>query len=258
MEGRRPQNMLHVWSHSGGGIAILDMPVDVKTNEMKVFPKLLDLLDIRGCVVTADALNTQVETASAVIAGGADYLFPLKGNWPGNWKDIELFFKDYRENHEPDYSRGGKEHGRDEVRSVWMVENTFMDTLPGLRTLVCVERRRSGSGEAKGPSCTRTYYLTSLADVSAEDILRWTREHWAVENNLHWTLDELFGEDRCRARTGNAAANLSTFRILLLNALRQYTDKDPLTRRTWRNVLSLDYVCEQLMTVLPDMDGSAT
>ena len=196
------------------------------SNEITAVPQLLKLLEIKGCIVTVDALNCQKETASEILAQEADYLLALKGNQGNIYKEVERFFDAVVNDRTFGYEIGRHksvdgEHARIEIRKYWQVNAP--DYLkekfewPGLKTLVMCEAIRETKERV---SQEKRYYLSSLA-VNAERVAEAVRGHWSIENSLHWILDVVFREDDSRVRVGHAAENFGLLRRIALNLLQQ-------------------------------------
>jgi predicted transposase YbfD/YdcC len=227
--------------------------VDDKSNEITAIPELLRVLAIKGCIVTTDAMGCQKEIAAQIIEKGADYVLALKGNQEAALKEFTQYFNyvlsEDREGAMPERkAKPGtmsfcqsveKGHGRLDVRRYWHSSDIawFKDRTrwPGLQSAGMVESERTVQGNR---SVERRYFLSSLP-LGAEAFAKAVRSHWAVENQLHWSLDVTFGEDQSRARTRHAAQNLATLRRLTLNLLRR--DKTPkLSLRQKRWIASMD------------------
>jgi len=224
-------HMVGAWA-TENGLLLGGMGTESKSNEIRTIPKLLDLLELKGCIVTIDAAGCHKEIAEQVLAQEADYVLALKANQAGLFNDVEALFERVALHHRP--SQGPIErgvafakttdggHGRIEVRRCWTVpieEAGLIDTegWAGLRTVALIERDRTTSTKT---SLERHYYISSLA-ADAARMLEVVRRHWHVENRLHWVLDVAFLEDQSRVRTGNAAANLALVRRLAVSALQR-------------------------------------
>ncbi len=195
-----------------------------KSNEITVVPELLRALELAGCIITADALHCQKNIAQEIIEADADYVLALKGNQPTAFDEIKTFLDDAVARRDPTLAfleTTDKGHGRVEVRRYWQTGQIawFADReqWEGLRSVALVESLREVKGKQ---SVERRYYLSSLA-VDVAKVARAVRGHWKIENQLHWVLDVVFGEDQSRARTGHAAENLAATRRVAINLLRQ-------------------------------------
>jgi predicted transposase YbfD/YdcC len=207
--------------------------VDEKSNEITAIPELLDLLAIKGAIVTIDAMGCQKKIAEKIIAKGADYVFGLKGNQATLRTDVEDLFTEQMACNFKDVavSRGiGTDagHGRIETREVfavgdiaWLRQN---HEWAGLRSIIMVVSSRETQ---KGTERERRFYISSLP-ADAEKLGSAIRQHWGVENALHWVLDVNFRDDDCRIRKKNAPANFSSVKRATLNALRKAPGKDSL------------------------------
>jgi predicted transposase YbfD/YdcC len=225
--GKRAIHMVSAWS-SANGLVLGQLKTEEKSNEITAIPKLLEMLEIKGCIVTIDAMGCQKEIAKQIIEQGGDYLLAVKGNQGTLEEAVVDFFETARAadfkgvpvDYHQDIDSG---HGRIEVRRCWTSSDP--STLPhpeqwvGLTSIVLLESERH-IGEKQ--SLERRYYITSLRS-DAKHIGHAARGHWGVENTLHWTLDVTFREDECRIRRGEAAENLCTLRHFALNLLKQET-----------------------------------
>lgn len=195
-----------------------------KSNEITVVPELLRILELSGCIITADALHCQKQIAKEIIEADADYVLALKGNQGTTFAEIKSYLNDAAD-------RGAKGlvfketvdkgHGRLETRRYWQTEDIgwFADKTQweGLRSVGMVESVREKNGHK---SVERRYYLSSLPE-NIEQFARAVRGHWSIENQLHWVLDVVFKEDQSRARTENAAENLAALRRLAVGIFKR-------------------------------------
>jgi predicted transposase YbfD/YdcC len=221
-----------------------------KSNEITVVPELLRALELAGCIITADALHCQKNIAKEICEADADYVLALKGNQPAAFHEIKTFLDDAVARRDPALAfveTTDKGHGRVEVRRCWQTECiewfADRDKWEGLRSVALVESAREVKGQ---PSVERRYYLSSLP-VDAAKLARAVRGHWKIENQLHWVLDVVFGEDQSRARTGHAAENLAATRRVAINLLRQDKEnKRSLKSQRLRATLDPDYLRQLL------------
>ncbi len=214
-----------------------------KSNEIVAIPKLLDMLVIEGAIVTIDAIGCQREIAQKIIDKKADYVLALKGNQGTLRQDVELFANEQKANDFKDTTVSRHEtvdadHGRIETRRTTVIHD--VDWLqerhrwPGLKAVVMVESERETSSRTE----TETrYYITSLTDP-AEKLAAVIRQHWAIENSLHWVMDMVFRDDECRISTGHAPANFTTVKHVAHNLMRRAPAKDSM--RLKRKVAAWD------------------
>lgn len=227
-------HVLNAWS-SANNFCLGQMKVDGKSNEITAMPKLIRLIDIRGCVITADALNCQKDIAKEIIEAGGDYVLAVKANQPSLHDDIRLLFEDaISEGFEMPYSTDESDdwgHARAETRKCWSVcikdQEWFKHSeWAGLSSIACMEStRRTRDGE----SVERRYFIASFDDTAK--IARSIRHHWRVENKLHWVLDVDFDEDSCRARTDHEPENFALLRQIAHNLIRRESSKKVSIRR---------------------------
>lgn len=228
----------HAWKKMGlqmvtaycveDSLVLCQSAVDEKSNEITAVPKLLDMLDVTGAVITVDALNTQKTIARQIIDGGGDYMMALKDNHPTlhdrvvrNMDDLILEKFAGVDHTRDDTTESG--HGRIDRRRVWATDQ--LDWLTpeqhaewaGLKSIVVVESTRKLPGKTERFS---RYYLSSLPP-DAKESGRLIRNHWAIENGQHWCLDMGFNEDQSRVRTGHGDENLAAIRRIALNLLKQ-------------------------------------
>ena len=228
--GKRPIHVVSAWA-TENSLVLGQLKVDEKTNEIRAIPELLDVLCIEGCIVTIDAMGTQKEIAKKIIGKGADYILQVKENQPGLFQDIDEYFKkDIFTQDKKELEKQGTyfkdlcgEHGRLEIRECYVVNDTewLAERQPewvGLRGIgACM-----ATVEENGSTSTSvSYSIFSLPNITAEEYGTKKREHWKIENGLHWVLDLGFREDESRIRKGNAAENMNIVRHIGLNLLKQ-------------------------------------
>lgn len=225
--GQSALHLVSAWA-SENGITLGQLKVDGKSNEITALPELLKRLDVQGCVVTIDAMGCQKDLAKQVKEQGGDYVFCLKGNQESLHEEARYFFDEARklkfENVPYAYHQTvEKDHGRIETRRVWMVEEVAItwleraDQWPGLASLAMVEaERRIGKKTTK-----ETRYFISSLRGNVKQLAAAARQHWAIENSLHWVLDVIMNEDQSRVRKDHAPENLALLRRLALNLIKK-------------------------------------
>ena len=231
-QGESLSYVVSAWA-GDNGLVLGQLKVAEKSNEITAVPELLQALELRGCIVTLDAMGCQKKIAAQIIQSGADYVLALKGNHETVHEEVKSFLDDAIlqqatnsacQSDDPELAfteTVEKNHARLEIRRYWQSDDIawFADLKKwsGLRSVGVVESVR----EVKGHTSTeRRYYLSSLS-CDAIRFAKAVRGHWGVENKVHWHMDVSFGEDQSRARTGYAAENLATLRRLALNLLKR-------------------------------------
>lgn len=227
LRGETPLHMVHVWA-AEFRVLLASASTEGAPTEPEVTRQLLDLLKIEGAIVTMDANGCCRETMAKIVERKADWVCALKGN-RGVLHDAVRTCFDRLEaegkleevaTHIADAERA---HGRGEIRYVWAVDAKLAglseEKLPGIRSIVMVRRGRLIAGEMHAE---RTFYVASLAP-KARKLADTIREHWEVENGLHWILDVAMREDACAVSTRTAAENLATVRRGALVLLRKDT-----------------------------------
>lgn len=225
-EKDRPLHLLHAWS-TQHRLCLGQVSVHEKSNEITAFPELINSLELKGAIITTDALNTQKTSVAAVIEQEADYVLPVKENHRDLHDDIEVIFseadkKEFRGFDAVQSQSLEKSAGRVEERFYDLID---ADDLPerekwiGCRSLGRVIRKRTKGEKTSTEVC---FYITSL-DLNIEKFAKAVREHWGVENGLHLSLDVIFDEDKHRYQDRVGAANLSLLRKVALSILTKDT-----------------------------------
>lgn len=211
------------------GMVLGQLACEEKSNEITAIPKLLEQLELQGCIITIDAMGTQSEIAKTIRDRGADYILSLKENQKTLYRDVKLYFEEYRKDPTglPDacsattHSQG---HGRFESRTCYICEDiSWLDgrekwpDLQGIGVVFCeIEEKEKKSKQAH-------YFIYSCKGMTASQILEAKRSHWGIENKLHWVLDMQFREDESRARADLSAENLNVLRHWAYNLLKAET-----------------------------------
>ena len=205
------------------------MKTEDKSNEITAIPRLLEMLELNGCIVTIDAMGCQKEIAQRIVDCGADYVLAVKQNQSRLYYDVRDLFEGAEEfgfdGVPHDYATTlNKGHGRIERRECWSVSDPvcleYLSTAgewPGLRTVVKVVGRRETED---GTTTQARYYISSL-DVSAKRLLEVVRAHWSIEKSLHWSPDVTFREDQSRVRKDHGAQNMATLCQISHNLLKR-------------------------------------
>lgn len=242
--------IVSAWA-SENGLALGQVKVEDKSNEIAAIPELLQVLDIQGCVVTIDAMGCQKDIADRIVDKKADYVLALKGNHATVHGEVREFFADAvppcatepATTVTPETIVSSKtlekDHGRIETRRYWQSSDIdWMEDKPlwrRLRSIGMVESIRCVKGKN---SIERRYYLSSLP-LDVKTFAKAVRGHWGVENPLHWSLDVTFREDQSRARSKNAAQNLATLRRIALNLIKK-NPCEKVSQRQKRILAALD------------------
>ena len=250
-----PEGKLHIisaWVREDG-ISLGQIKTDEKSNEITAIPKMLDTLDVKGAVVTIDAMGCQVDIAEKIIDREANYLLALKKNQLNLYESVEEYFKWART--EPiekkqlkEYSYEEHEHGRHVYRTVEVCNDvSWIETVrewKRLSSIVCVTRK----GEREGRQTEETAFYISSREWEADEVAKHIQGHWTIENNLHWSLDAAFNEDSSKIHLGYSAENLSVIRKIAQKLLKaETTFKGGSIRRKARRVALLNDYAEKVL-----------
>jgi predicted transposase YbfD/YdcC len=254
--GKRATHVVSAWANTNR-LVLGQLACEEKSNEITAIPELLKLLEIKGCIVTIDAIGTQKNIAESIVNAGADYVLSLKENHPTLLEDVSLYFEEEILSQSKNtlqqsgqYTKTAeKSHGRYEVRECYTTQQ--IEWLEGakdwakLRGLGLIVSSRQIVG-AQAVSLTKQYFIFS-ADMDSAALLKAKRDHWGIENSLHWSLDMTFNEDQCRARVGAAAENLNVIRHLAMGLLKNESSvKASLNLKRKRCALSHNYLLKVL------------
>jgi predicted transposase YbfD/YdcC len=211
-------------------LVLAQRKVEGKSNEKKAIPDLIDSLDLQGALVSIDAIGCSEKIAKSIIDKGGDYLLSLKKNQKSLYEQVsEYMFKGKESFLKDEWVDFGS--GRIEHRTAYVcAELDLLDDVaswPSIKRVVMVEASREKDGKVQQET---RFYLSSLA-MDATTFNGLVRNHWGIENNLHWMLDVVFREDQSRTRKGNAPENLATLRKTALQLLNQVSDKESIKSR---------------------------
>jgi predicted transposase YbfD/YdcC len=252
-KGFRALHLVNVWA-TEAKLCLGVVSCEAKSNEITAIPELLDLLDLEGCLVSIDAMGCQKKIAEQIVEKGGDYLLVVKENQENLHKQIEACFEQAAEASfegvKSSYCEKKDEgHGREETRQVVLIENpegiAEQEKWPKLTVIgMCIHERKEGDGKQS----FETRYFIGSKRASARFYAKGMRNHWGVENNLHWQLDVTFGEDRSRLQERNAAANFGLIRRLALNLLQQNEAKLSMAKKRYAATLDENYL-EEILNV---------
>lgn len=221
--------------------------VSEKANEITTLPELLNLIDIKGSTITADAIYCQKDTTKQIIKKGGDYILALKNNHKSLFDDVSLWLNtEFNHNRLKTVQTTEQGHGRRETRCYalsadidWLEQKS--DWI-GLKSVLMVESTRQINEQI---SIQRRYYLSSLTDLQV--ISEHIRNHWAIENCQHWVLDVAFGEDGQQALERNAKSNKALLTRSALNLIRQNGDNNMSIKRNKIRASQNDEFREQVL-----------
>lgn len=240
-----PLHMVSAWA-CAQRMVLGQQATDDKSNEITAIPKLLALLELKGCIVTIDAMGCQRAIADQIIEQQGDYVLGLKGNQGTLHDAVDDFFQTAQANNfkgvSYDYTEErGKGHGRIETRRYWISDE--LASLPnqqqwtGLLSIGMVERECLERGIT---SIDRRYFINSIP-ADAKRFASAVRGHWGVENPLHWRLDVIFGDDASRIRKANGAAIMTSIRHLCMNLFQQESSSLSLAKKRKKAAWSDQY-----------------
>ena len=214
-----------------------------KSNEIIAIPRLLEMLEIEGAVITIDAMGCQRGIAQKIVGKKADYILALKGNQSSLEEDVKVLVAEQKANGFKDskisrHRTIDADHGRIETRDITVIHDVAWlqkrHDWPGLKGVVMVESTREIGDKIE----TETrFYITSLVWLACL-LGPMVRDHWAIENSLHWVLDMVFRDDECRVRTDHAPANFTTIKHMALNLIQRVKGKQSI--RASRKVAAWD------------------
>jgi predicted transposase YbfD/YdcC len=250
-----PLHMLSAGCSQNGGLVVGQLKRDSKSNEITALPELLQLLAIKGCIVPIDAMGCPTQIAAQSLDQGGDYLLALKNNHKKAYTAVTQHFHQHIEHNLPwrdankFFDAFDDSHGRTVRSRVWTMTDLAalpeLEKWPGLQAVIAVETIRMAHQPAPGTSDYR-FYIASLVR-SADACATMIRQHWDIENKLHWSLDVTFNADRSRIRKDHAAEHRASLRRVALNLLRQEPPHQ-ISLRQKRLLCSLDE--RYLLTVL--------
>jgi predicted transposase YbfD/YdcC len=236
---------VHAWS-SENGICLGQIECGEKTNEITVIPKLLDMLDIKGSIVSIDAMGTQTAIAEKITEKEGDYILAVKGNQGSLEEEVHAACK--RNRPVSQNCTVEKGHGRIETRLCEVFEKGLAVDLDNrwknLSTVIKITSRREFLDKPDKIETMERFYISSLD--TDNDFNSHIRSHWGVENKLHWVLDMTFREDEQRKRANHAATNFAIVRKIALNLLKKDSGKESLRSKRLKAAWNKDFLINLL------------
>jgi len=243
--GKSPLHMVSAWGCEQR-MVLAQVATEAKSNEITAVPKLLDMLSLKGTIVTADALNCQRAIAQQIVDQGGDYALALKGNQGSLHDDVRRFLDDPHSKLSVSEPVVDGDHGRIETRIAtistdigWLQQDHHW---PGLAAIGKVVRVR----EAAGTTSTETAYYLLSKPLCGERLNEVVRSHWGIENRLHWRMDVVMNEDQDRTRLGNGPRNLAVLRHMAINVMQKDPCKGSLRGKFKRAGWNNDYLASLL------------
>lgn len=250
-EANNPIHIVSAWS-SKNRLVLGQVKVDDKSNEITAIPQLLQSLWMKGCIITIDAMGCQKQIAGDIINGKADYVLAVKGNQENLYNQIKSHFDQTAEIVHPTheiYRTEESAHGRKEIREYHVFHDIRWleseEQWPGLKAVgaACSIRQTQ-----KTETNEIRFYIMSKT-FSAKEFSSAVRQHWGIENKVHWVLDVAFREDDCRIRNKNAPANMAVLRHVAMNIMRMETStKRGFKGKQLKAAWSLDYL-EKILNI---------
>ena len=235
---KSPLHSVHAWSVEHG-ICLGQIACGEKTNEITVIPQIIDLIDINGSIVTIDAMGTQTAIAEKIIENGGDYILAVKGNQGSLEEEVHTTTK--RNRPVFDTCEVEKAHGRIETRRCEVFEKGLIvdpdECWKKLTTVIKITTVREYQNKTE---TNERFFISSLN--ANNNFNKYIRDHWKVENNLHWVLDVTFREDEQRKRAKNAAKNFAIVRKITLNLLKKDKGKESLKTKRLKAAWNKDFL----------------
>jgi predicted transposase YbfD/YdcC len=248
-----PLHLVSAWA-TEAKLSLGEVAVDGKSNEITAIPELLALLDLKGTLVTIDAIGCQKAIAQQVVDKGGDYLLAVKGNQEHLYEDIQATVTkaldgDLPRHHVAAVTTADAGHGRIERRTYTVITNLEeirdRKLWAGLTTVGMCLRERTVNGKTS----EEVHYFIGSGRLGARKVAKGLRGHWGIENNLHWQLDVHLGEDKSRIQERNAARNFATMRKSALCVLKRHPAEKSIPRKRKTAAQNPDFLAEILAGV---------
>jgi predicted transposase YbfD/YdcC len=247
--GRGALHLISAWA-TANSLSLGQLAVDEKSNEIPAIPKLLEMLNVHGALVTIDAMGCQKEIAAKIVELGGDYVLPVKDNQPALLADIqECFAKaaedDFANVQHDTYQTEERGHGREEKRHYQIIINPEFASKPEWKNLRVIGLF-SSECVRDGKLQSETRFFIGSRKAKAKVYGQALRNHWSVENRLHWQLDVTFAEDQNRVSKRQAADNLAAIRRVALSLLKQHPEKRSIACKRLKAALDPHFLEEVL------------
>ena len=236
-------HIVNAWI-SNNSLILGQLKTSSKSNEITAIPELLDMLLVKGCIITIDAMGCQKDIAEKIISKKADYVLALKGNQPTLFENVvEWFncaendkFKDFEVDTHRTFDKG---HGRIEKRNYYISEDInwlyCKEDWKGIKSIGMAIRESTEKGKT---TIEKRYFICSIG-ADAKLFAKAVRSHWGIEST-HWLLDVVLKEDASRERKNNGPENKSLLNKVVLNKLKQHKDKKKISNPIKRYKASMD------------------
>jgi predicted transposase YbfD/YdcC len=247
---RGPLHLVSAWA-AEANLTLGEVAVEGKSNEIKAIPELLKLLDLKGALVTIDAIGCQKAIAKQIVDKRGDYLLAVKANQEHLLEDIQATVAKALDGELPKHqvatvTETAEGHGRIETRTYTVITNLAdirdRKLWAGLSTVGMCLRERTVNGQ----TTMEPHYFIGSGRLGAHKAAKAMRGHWGIENNLHWQLDVHFGEDKSRIQERNAARNLASMRKLALCVLKRHPAQKSIPRKRKMAAQNPDFLAEIL------------
>jgi predicted transposase YbfD/YdcC len=249
--GLGPLHLVSAWA-TENGLSLGQLATDEKSNEITVIPELIDRIDVKGAIVTIDAMGCQKDIAQKIVDGQGDYVLAVKDNQPKLHEAIQEFFSDERQaelsklphrQHQTCEQSHGRQDQRYYVVAKLPAEFPLKDQWPGMKAIgVAVRVTEKPDGATSGD----VRYFLSSCYPSGTRFAEAVRGHWSIENSLHWVLDVTFDEDHSRTRNRRMTYNLSWLRRFAVSLLKRHASKDSIKCKSrvagWNNQFLMEVI----------------
>lgn len=243
-----PLHVVSAWA-TQQGMTLGQVAVDSKSNEITAIPKLLEMLELKGAIVSIDAMGCQKEIAKQIVDGGGDYVLAVKGNQPKLSEAVNKFFLERHAN-EDFHEYGCRQHrtterARGHIDSRYYMLAPIPNAMKGLRRswkgLKSIGQAITTTTTSDGTETSEVRYYISSREPKVKEFANSVRGHWAIES-MHWILDVVFDEDSSRLRNGESTQNFGFLRKFVISLLKRDTSKGSLKGKRKKAAWSTDFL----------------